>query len=112
MSSGKTDEYEYLTGEEILLRQQHKVMEQAKFKNSIMVNVVKIATKIFQTKFNYIKSMKKLNTKQYFAYICTTSTFDDPNNQLDVLSRGQKKIYSTNSLSDKANIDETNIDKK
>ena len=31
MSSGKIDEYEYLTGEEILPLNQRQIMEQAKF---------------------------------------------------------------------------------
>ena len=32
ISSGKTDKYEYLTGEEILLSNQRQTIEQAKFK--------------------------------------------------------------------------------
>ena len=34
LSSGKIDKYEYLTGEEILLFDQRRVTEQAKFANS------------------------------------------------------------------------------
>ena len=34
LSSGKIDKYEYLTGEEILLSDQHQIIEQAKFTSS------------------------------------------------------------------------------
>ena len=34
LSSGKTDKYEYLTGEEILPSNQKQIIEQAKFTNS------------------------------------------------------------------------------
>ena len=36
LSSGKFDKYEYLTGEEILLLDQGRVIEQSKFKYSLL----------------------------------------------------------------------------
>ena len=42
LSSGKVDQYEYLTGEEILLSDQRRVIEQAKFTYSPLGKIKKI----------------------------------------------------------------------
>ena len=46
LSSGKIDKYEYLTGEEILLFDQRRVTEQAKFANSPLGKAFKKKIKI------------------------------------------------------------------
>ena len=46
LSLGKFDKYEYLTGEEILLLDQERVIEQAKFKYSLLNQALEKTNKI------------------------------------------------------------------
>ena len=45
LSSGKTDKYEYLTGEEILSSNQQQIIEQAKFTYSLLGKAFEKQTK-------------------------------------------------------------------
>ena len=66
LSSGKIDQYEYLTGEEILLSKQRQIIEQAKFAYSPLGNAFEKQTEI---QVGAIKSLdlynklKRLNVK-------------------------------------------------
>ena len=46
--SGKTDKYEYLAAEEILLSYQRRVIEQAKFTNSLLGKALEKKTKTLE----------------------------------------------------------------
>ena len=46
--SGKTDKHEYLTAEEILLSYQRRVIEQAKFTNSLLGKALEKKTKTLE----------------------------------------------------------------
>ena len=48
LSSGKTEKYEYLTGEEILPSYQHQITEQAKFTYSPLGKAFEKQTKIIK----------------------------------------------------------------
>ena len=52
MSSGKTDKYEYLTGEEIVPSDQQQIIEQAKFTYSLL-------EKAFEQQIKTIKDQGK-----------------------------------------------------
>ena len=56
LSSGKIDKYEYLTGEEILLLNQQRIIEQAKFTYSPL-------GKAFEKEIKTIKDQREKQTK-------------------------------------------------
>ena len=57
LSSGKTDKYEYLTGEEILPSNQRQIIEQAKFTYSPLLFVCLHCLLFVSIKRNYQKSI-------------------------------------------------------
>ena len=57
LTSGKTDKYEYLKGEEILVSDQRKVMEQAKFTYFSLEKALEKQTK----KIEYQGKINKIN---------------------------------------------------
>ena len=60
LSSGKIDKYEYLTGEEILLSYQKRVIEQAKFTYSPLEKVLETQRRTI--KYQGIKQVEALKT--------------------------------------------------
>ena len=61
LTSGKTDKYEYLQGEEILVSDQRKVMEQAKFTYFFLEKALEKQTK----KIEYQGKINKINWRSW-----------------------------------------------
>ena len=66
-SSGKTDKYEYLTGEEILPSNQQQILEQAKFTYSPLGKAFEKQTKTIEEKGEKQIKASKDNKKQLIS---------------------------------------------
>ena len=108
LSSGKTDKYEYLTGEEVLPSNQQKIFEQTKFTYSLL-------GKAFQEQ---IKTIKEQGEKQVKAI--QDKEFNKSTKEPEYVSGDdpmvleQKKIYNKLSKEKKDEIDKLDktIDRK
>ena len=71
LSPGKIDEYEYLTGEEILPSYQQQIIEQSKFTYSGLGKAFEKQTKTIEDQTKIIKDKKEQNKeteKQLYKY--------------------------------------------
>ena len=66
LSSGKIDEYEYLTGEEVLPSNQRQIIEQAKFTNSSLGKALEKQT---EKQVGPLKSLNPCNKKDELKQI-------------------------------------------
>ena len=65
LSSGKIDKYEYLTGEEILLSYQRRVIEQAKFTYSPLEKVLETQRRTIKDQgIKQVEALKILKSEE------------------------------------------------
>ena len=65
LSSGKIDKYEYLTGEEILLSYQKRVIEQAKFTYSPLEKVLETQRRTIKDQgIKQVEALKTLKSEE------------------------------------------------
>ena len=100
LSSGKIDKYEYLTGEEILLSNQKKIIEQTKFTYSPLGKAFEKQTKTIEEQGE--KQIKAINDTTFKKYIPENILNDEAKKELDKISEiekdvdREKLVYKTN----------------
>ena len=90
LSSGKTDKYEYLTGEKILPSNQQQIIEQAKFTYFSLGKAFEKQTKTIEKQGE--KQIKAINDSTIKRYIPENILNDEAKRELDEISEIEKNV--------------------